>query len=89
VQAPPLVRPRSARGRAASDRVPVTLPICRGCDQYVLAHETVCPHCGANVAEASAAYEAGLADVRNATAELSRLLAERAAPALAPPVTPI
>jgi len=39
VQTPPPPRPASERIRATVDRIPPTLPICRGCDQYVLPHE--------------------------------------------------
>jgi hypothetical protein len=79
IQTPPLARPASARARTAVDRVPATLPICRGCDQYVLAHETTCPHCGSDIAAAREAYEADLAEVRSATAELWRRIDEQRA----------
>jgi Y-X(10)_GDL-associated radical SAM protein len=81
LQTPPLVRPAKARTQSRTDRVPPTLPICRGCDQYVLAHETTCPHCGRDIVAAAAAHEDALAEVRAATADLSAriaALAERA-----------
>ena len=84
VQVPPLARPASARARPVADRVPPTLPICRGCDQYVLVHETTCPHCGADIAEAGRRHEADLAEVRAATVELTRLLAEPGTPPIPP-----
>jgi Y-X(10)_GDL-associated radical SAM protein len=81
VQVPPPVR--VARIRAASDRVPQTLPLCRGCNQYVKPHETTCPHCNADIAAAQAAYDDALVDIQAATAELERLLIARGVEPLA------
>jgi Y-X(10)_GDL-associated radical SAM protein len=76
VQIPPLPQAPSKKRRATEDRVPTTLPICRGCDQYVLPQERMCPHCGADIAEANTHYEAAIVDVRTAAAEIEGLLAQ-------------
>lgn len=46
-------RERSAAGGA----LPPSLKVCRSCDQYVWPHETVCPHCAADLATVERQYE--------------------------------
>ena len=77
VRIPPPPRPAGGRVRAAEDRVPTTLPICRDCNQYVLPHERICPHCDSDIEKVNKAYEAAMVEVRAAATELERLLAER------------
>jgi Y-X(10)_GDL-associated radical SAM protein len=60
-------------------RSPEELEICRGCSRHVFAHETACPHCGADVAEAKARYEADRARRRAMMLHLTTLLDEKAA----------
>jgi Y-X(10)_GDL-associated radical SAM protein len=38
-------------------RVPPRLDLCRACDAYIAGDESTCPHCGADVGAAAAAYE--------------------------------
>lgn len=38
-------------------RIPDRLAVCRACDRHVWAHETACPHCGADLAEAAARWQ--------------------------------
>ena len=54
-------------------RVAPSLELCRGCNQFVHAHERDCPHCGANVAAARAGHEAALREVRQAVARVEAL----------------
>jgi radical SAM protein with 4Fe4S-binding SPASM domain len=64
------------RGPAHGDgRLPPRLEICRACKCHVYAHETTCPHCGANVAEARDRFMAERAEMEAAMARLSTLLA--------------
>ncbi|HET8798753.1 MAG TPA: SPASM domain-containing protein, partial [Thermoanaerobaculia bacterium] len=70
---PALVRERPRR---AENRIPQRLPLCRACEQFVRAEETRCPHCGCDLAEAQAAYDAVLPEILDATAALERLLAD-------------
>ena len=47
------------RGPAAGPgRLPAELVLCRACDRHVFPEEVACPHCGADVAAARAAWEA-------------------------------
>jgi Y-X(10)_GDL-associated radical SAM protein len=47
-----------AKRASVSDegRVPPRLELCRTCEEYIWPHEVVCPHCGADVQQAAAAY---------------------------------
>ena len=47
-------RPSPPRGEG---RVAPQLALCRGCHEYIYPHETVCPHCGAQIAEAELHYQ--------------------------------
>ncbi|WP_431312682.1 dienelactone hydrolase family protein [Pseudomonas wuhanensis] len=38
-------------------RIPPQLALCRGCLQYIHAHEVTCPHCDADVAAAEAVHQ--------------------------------
>ena len=57
-------------------RLPPRLELCRACERHVWAHETACPHCGADVAEARARHEAGRARRAAAVDRLEALLME-------------
>jgi Y-X(10)_GDL-associated radical SAM protein len=60
--------------RAAQDRVPPTLPLCRACNQYVKPETPHCHFCGADLAAAQREYDESMADVREALAELQRAM---------------
>jgi len=54
--------PRPAKKPAAASppatgRIPPRLDLCRACDAYILPGESTCPHCGADVRAAAAAYD--------------------------------
>jgi Y-X(10)_GDL-associated radical SAM protein len=40
----------------AQGRIPPKFDLCRACNCYILSAETICPHCGAGVQSAAAAY---------------------------------
>jgi Y-X(10)_GDL-associated radical SAM protein len=67
-------------------RVPPHLELCRACRRHIYAHETACPHCGANVAEAQARYDAERARTEAVMARLSGLLSRLGTPPPPPPV---
>jgi radical SAM protein with 4Fe4S-binding SPASM domain len=77
IQKPPPMPSKDERGRALVDCVPPILAKCHSCDQYIQPHETKCPHCGSDVDKTPAENEQATIDVRDAIAELERLLAER------------
>jgi Y-X(10)_GDL-associated radical SAM protein len=56
----PLVQlsmPVQSRPSATLGRIPPKLALCRACNQYIYSHETTCPHCQADVAQAAMQYE--------------------------------
>jgi Y-X(10)_GDL-associated radical SAM protein len=55
-------------------RVPPRLELCRECDLYIWAHETTCPHCGADVAKAAAVYAADCERREQIKAEVTELI---------------
>jgi hypothetical protein len=57
-------------------RVPPTLKLCRGCDQFVKQDAVACPHCGGDIEAFRMQYEADLAEAWTATENLKRVLAE-------------
>ncbi len=71
-------RPKKHDVRApapASGQIPPRLDLCRACDAYIIAGETTCPHCGADI-RAAAAESAEAARRRAAAmAEVERHLA--------------
>ncbi len=54
--------------------VPPNLTLCRACNQYIWPHETDCPHCGADVAEAAARHEVDAARRRQLIRDAQRIL---------------
>jgi radical SAM protein with 4Fe4S-binding SPASM domain len=58
----------------AEGRVPPSLSLCRGCFSYLHAHETHCPHCGVDLAEAEARHAEDVRRRRSVMAEVRRLL---------------
>ena len=77
IQVPP--PPRAGIPSTSSDRLPPTLPICRGCNQYVHPSEQACPHCGSDIAAAATAWEASMMEVRRAADALEQILRQREA----------
>lgn len=67
-----------ARAAGARGRIPPHLDLCRSCHEYVWPHETDCPHCGADIAAAAAAYAARLAEVQALAARIRARLDEAA-----------
>ncbi|MCA9707555.1 MAG: hypothetical protein KDK70_17010 [Myxococcales bacterium] len=57
--------------RPTEGRIPAQLVSCRGCNQYVHAHEHDCPHCGVELAAAAVAHEREL-ERRHAVMETVR-----------------
>lgn len=55
-------------------RIPPRLELCRACNRHIYAHETACPHCGADVAQANARFQAERARAEAVMARLSALL---------------
>jgi len=60
-------------------RVPPKMDLCRNCDLYVWPGNTNCPHCGANLEAAAAAYEADAARRAKLIAEVRELIDRAAA----------
>jgi radical SAM protein with 4Fe4S-binding SPASM domain len=61
VLVPLLRKPIAGMDRGAADgpgRQPDELVLCRACERHVFPTETACPHCGADVAAAQAAWDA-------------------------------
>ena len=66
---------RTTPKRAVSEgRVPQQLGICRACNAYIWPDEKICPHCDANVREATAAYAEEVQQREAAMAEVRRLI---------------
>lgn len=57
-------------------RIPTQLDLCRGCHCYIYDDEEICPHCGADVAEAAENYEQDEARRNALIKELERAIAE-------------
>lgn len=70
----PATKGRSA-GAPDEGRVRLRLDICRACDGYIQTGESECPHCGADIAAAAAAYEQERSRRTAAIAEMERQLA--------------
>jgi Y-X(10)_GDL-associated radical SAM protein len=47
---------RSSEAATKEGRLPPKLALCHACDQYIYPHETVCTHCGGDVAQAAATH---------------------------------
>lgn len=75
VQEPPPPRPASEIVRATTDRVPPSLTLCRGCEQYVHPGTTECPFCGGDVSALAFAYAARQRDIAVAAERLRAMLA--------------
>jgi radical SAM protein with 4Fe4S-binding SPASM domain len=75
VQEPPPPRPKSEIPRAAADRVPPQLVLCRGCEQYVYPDTVDCPFCGGDVAALADAYARNQAELTAAAERVRTLLA--------------
>jgi hypothetical protein len=76
-----LTRRSSGSPLTRDGRIPSTLEICRACDQYIWPGETTCPHCGANLAESSEAYERQRQYREDLVAEVMRLIQAIGTPA--------
>lgn len=63
-------RERSAAGGA----LPPNLKPCRACSGYIWPHETTCPHCEADVAEAEAMHKVDSERRRALIVEATRVL---------------
>ena len=67
---------RDAQAGSREGRLPPSLVLCRACNQYIYRHETVCPHCGADVARAAAAHDETVRHRRALIERLERALSE-------------
>lgn len=61
-------------------RVPPTLKLCRGCDQFVMQDTVTCPHCGGDIETLRMQYERDLAEAWAAIENLKRVLVENGLP---------
>ena len=75
VQEPPPPRAQSEIVRQPEDRIPPTLTLCRGCEQYVQPGTITCPFCGGNVRALMKAYERREMKIAAAAANLRAVLA--------------
>jgi Y-X(10)_GDL-associated radical SAM protein len=78
-----LTRPKTVPV-ARDGRVPPKMDLCRNCDLYTWPGNIDCPHCGANLEAAAAAYEEAAARRARLIAEVRQLI-DRAAAGGAPP----
>ncbi|MBI6853769.1 GDL motif peptide-associated radical SAM/SPASM maturase [Pseudomonas cichorii] len=58
----------------AEGRIPPQLSLCRGCQQYIHAHEVSCPHCNADVASVEATHRSNVARQQSIMNRLTDLL---------------
>ncbi len=79
VQEPPPPRPQSEIVRTTADRIPPTLILCRGCEQYVYPETSECPFCGGDVAALEDQYRQQQARIAAAGERVRELLAAHAA----------
>ena len=75
VQEPPPPRPQSEIVRTTSDRVPPSLILCRGCEQYVYPETVDCPFCGGDVATLAVQHREREARITAAAERVRELLA--------------
>lgn len=64
-------------GGIPEGRIAPQLELCRACEQYIYPEEMTCPHCGADVAEAAARYEAETRRRRELIASMTELIRKR------------
>jgi radical SAM protein with 4Fe4S-binding SPASM domain len=76
---PPLRSPADALIQIEG-RIPPTLELCRGCDQFVMQNTLTCPHCGGDIEALRKEYERDLGQAWAATENLRRVLAENGFP---------
>ena len=83
VQEPPPPRLASEIVRTTQDRIPQSLVLCRGCEQYVHPGTKLCPFCEGDVNLLAEEYEASEHRIAQAKAELEQVLARIAAKGVA------
>ncbi len=76
VAVPPPWTFRDVQVAREADRVPPQLPLCRGCNQYVLEGTESCPHCGSDIAAEATQYAENLATLYAAAEKVRALLAQ-------------
>lgn len=69
-----LVRIGGKRSAGDEGRVPPSLDICHACNRFLWPGEQVCPHCGADVAEAAEAHAEEVRRRRELIAEVEELI---------------
>ncbi len=79
VQEPPPPRSLAEIAPAEKDRVPPTLTLCRGCEQYVQPGTRRCPFCDGDVPALAAAYRRRERRIAKAAARVESLLAQLSA----------
>jgi Y-X(10)_GDL-associated radical SAM protein len=82
VQEPPPPRAKSEIVRSTTDRVPPSLTLCRGCEQYVYPGTESCPFCGGDIRALADGYAQQQREIAEAAARLRDLLAMKKAAAL-------
>ena len=73
----PLVQlhtPSQSEADARVGRIPPKLALCRACNQYIYSHETTCPHCRSDVAQAASRHEETTRHRRQLVERLENLL---------------
>ncbi len=81
VQVPPPPRAKSEIVRATSDRVPPSLTLCRGCEQYVYPGTEICPFCGGDIVMLADDYAQRQREIAEAAARLRAMLSARSSAA--------
>jgi radical SAM protein with 4Fe4S-binding SPASM domain len=74
VQEPPPPRLASEIERTREDRIPPTLTLCRGCEQYVHPGTAACPFYGGDIAALAERYARQQREIKEAAARLRALL---------------
>src|SRR4029077_15298472 len=85
VQEPPPPRLKSEIVRTKTDRVPPSLTLCRGCEQYVHPGTESCPFCGGDIRALADSYAQRQRDIAEAATRLRNMLAAKKATAAALP----
>jgi len=80
-----LTSPRNGTAASRDGRVPPQMEICRGCDCYIWPGETVCPHCGADVAARAAEHAEAVRRREALMAEVMRTVSKGQAGRPTPP----
>jgi Y-X(10)_GDL-associated radical SAM protein len=81
VQEPPPPRAKSEIVRSTTDRVPQSMTLCRGCEQYVYPGTEICPFCGGDIVTLADDYARRQREIAEAAARLRAMLSARSSAA--------